>query len=80
MQLSGSTINGGALTTSEGGAIEFVGTNNVLNGGGTASNSSISVPAYASSTEWHDSGIHVTAGEQITITASGDGLDRRQRR
>jgi hypothetical protein len=71
VQLSGSTINGGTLATSEGGAIEFVGTNNVLNGGGTAGNSSISVPAYASSTEWHDSGIHVTAGEQITITASG---------
>ncbi len=29
------------------------------------------MPAHASSTEWHDSGIAVTAGEQITITASG---------
>jgi hypothetical protein len=71
VQLSGSTVNGGTLATSEGGAIEFIGTNNVLNGGGTASNSSISVLVYASSTEWHDSGIHVTAGEQITITGSG---------
>jgi hypothetical protein len=71
VQLSGSTVNGGTLATSEGGMIEFVGTNNVLNGGGTASSSTISVPVHEASTEWHDSGIYVTAGEQITITASG---------
>jgi hypothetical protein len=71
VQLSGSTINGGTLATSQGGVIEFVGAGNELNGAGTASTSSTSVPVYASSTEWHDSGIRVTAGEQITITASG---------
>jgi hypothetical protein len=76
VQFSGSTVNGGTLATGNAqsnvdGAIEFFGTNNALNGAGASSMSSISVPAYAASTEWHATGIDVTAGEQVTITARG---------
>ena len=81
VEMSGVTVTGGTLTTgsaqsNSGGAIEFTGTGNMLNGGAAANSFSISVPTYEPSTEWNDSGIHVVAGEQITITASGSNQHR----
>ena len=70
--IAGGTLSTGSVTSRSGGVIEVVaaaGANtSVLSGGETVTNSSFAVPAL---TPWNDAEIAVTAGEQITITASG---------
>jgi hypothetical protein len=75
VQLSDATIIGGTLFSGDGGAIDVVAAGgadtSTLEGGAVISNSTISVPTHEASTEWHNAGIAVTAGEVITISASG---------
>jgi hypothetical protein len=75
VQLTDATIIGGTLATGNGGMIEVVAAGgndtSVLQGGCVDDNSQIIIPTHALSTEWHDTGIAVTAGEQVTISATG---------
>jgi hypothetical protein len=75
IQLADSTIKGGTLAAGDGGAIEVVAAGgcdtSVLQGGCVDGNSQISIPAHELSTEWNPTGIYVTAGEEVTISATG---------